>query len=359
MKKRKSILAAAVLLAGLAVSVLLGGCGGGAANGEVYIYSYGDYFDEALLDSFESETGIKPIVTYYDTAEEMYPVINNGSGEYDVICTSDYMIQKMAEEGLLTELNKDNIPNLENIDPIYMEKSEAFDPGNKYSVPHAVGISGIIYDKDLIKEKVGNEKIDSWADLWNSKLSESIVMPDSVREDFMIALRKNGFDQNTVNEEELKTAAADLKAQKPLVYKYANDSARDLLIDGSAAIGVVWNGEYIYTKEGNDNVGFVVPSEGTEFFIDSWCIPANVKNKDNAEAFINYFCSAEAAKANFDYLHYTTPNKAAYELIDEEYTKDPAVFPTKETLEKCDSLKTLDDDAMGLYSKYWKEVKAS
>lgn len=343
------------LLAALAASMLLicTGCRSGE-NGEVYVYSYGDYFDQEVIADFEDETGIRVIQDTYDTAEEMYPVIEKGTVDYDVVVTSDYMIEKMIGNGMLLPLDKKNIPALKNIDSEYLKKSQSFDPGNKYSVPYMVGVSGIIYNKKM----VGNEKIDSWSDLWNPKFKDSIVMPDSVRDDFMIALRQLGYNQNTTSEKEIKAAAELLKKQKPLVYKYANDSARDLLADGSAAIGVVWNGEYIYTKDLNPDVEFVVPKEGTEFFVDSWVIPKTSKNKENAEKFINYMCKAKVAKQNFDYLYYTTPNAAAKNLIEKKYRNQEAVFPSKETLSKCDTLKTLDPKTTDLYSKYWKEVKA-
>ena len=183
-------------------------------------------------------------------------------------------------------------------------------------------------------------------------------MPDSVRDAFMIGLKKLGYSENSTSEAEISAAADELIKQKPLVYKYANDSARDLLANGSAAVGVVWNGEYIYTKDLNEDVEFVIPKEGSEFFIDSWVIPKDAPNKANAEAWINFLCKAEVAAINFDYLYYTTPNEAAYDLIDEEYLNDKAVFPDEETIERCESLVTLDPDTTKLYSDYWKKVKS-
>jgi len=195
-------------------------------------------------------------------------------------------------------------------------------------------------------------------DLWNEKFKDSLVMPDSVRDAFMIALKKLGYSENATSEDEIKAAADELIKQKPLVYKYANDSARDLLANGSAAVGVVWNGEYIYTKDLNEDVEFVIPKEGSEFFVDSWVIPKDAVNKANAEAWINYLCKAEVAAKNFDYLYYTTPNEAALELIDEEYLNEKAVFPDKETIERCESLVSLDPATTDLYSDYWKKIKA-
>ena len=290
----------------IAAMVMLCGCGGGA-SGEVYVYSYGDYFDPAIIDEFESETGIRVVVDTYDTAGEMYTVIENGATTYDAICTSDYMIEKMIAGNMLSELDKSNIPDLGNIGQIYMEKSEIFDPGNKYSVPYQVGTAGIIYNTKM----VGDVEIDSWDDLWNEKFADQLVMPDSVRDAFMIALKKLGYSENSTNEAEIRAAAEELENQKSMVYKY-----------------------------------------------DSWVVPESAANKENAEKWINFLCKAETAATNFDYLFYTTPNEAAYELIDKEYLEDEAIFPTEETISRCESLRMLDDKTTELYSNYWKEVKA-
>ena len=358
MRKRtayKRIAALAVVLSLITAMIpLMSGCRSGV-NGEVYVYSYGDYFDPMLAEDFEAETGVRVIIDTYDTAEEMYTVLENNATTYDCICTSDYMIQRMIANDMLGELNMDNIPEVKNIGEVYMKKSESFDPGNKYSVPYQAGIAGILYNKTM----VDGEEIDSWDDLWNEKFKDQIVMPDSVRDAFMIGLKKNGYSENSTSEAEIKKAADELIAQKPLVYKYANDSARDLLANGSAALGVVWNGEYIYTKDLNEDVEFVIPKEGSEFFIDSWVVPKEAINKENAEKWINFLCKAEVAAQNFDYLYYTTPNEAALELIDDEYLKEKAVFPDEETINSCESLVTLDAKTTDLYSDYWKKVKAN
>lgn len=323
-------------------------------NGEVYVYCYGDYYDQMVVEQFEEETGIRVIQDTYDTAEEMYTVLENNATTYDCICTSDYMIEKMIQNNMLAELNYDNIPEIGNIEDIYMNKSEEFDPDNKFSVPYQVGVAGILYNTKM----VGNKTIDSWNVLWDKDYSDQMVMPDSVRDAFQIALNKNGYSLNTTNENEIKDAAGDLIKQKNLVYRYANDAARDLLADGSAAVGVVWNGEYSYTVDLNEDVEFVVPKEGSEFFIDSWVVPKDAINKENAEKWINFLTRGDIAAKNFDYLYYTTPNKAAKKYIAEEDLKNEAIFPTEETISRCKSLRMLDDETMDIYSKYWKKVKS-
>ena len=352
--KRKTMAKLLILVLGMMSLTLFTGCRSGV-NGEVYVYSYGDYFDPMVAEDFEAETGIRVIMDTYDTAEEMYTVLENNATTYDCICTSDYMIEKMIQNDMIAELDYSTMPETKNIGQVYLDKTEVFDPGHSHSVPYQAGIAGILYNTKM----VGDTEIDSWEDLWDEKFANQMVMPDSVRDAFMIALKKDGHSLNSTDENEIKAAADALKAQKPLVYKYANDSARDLLANGSAAVGVVWNGEYQYTKDLNEDVEFVVPKEGTEFFIDSWVIPKKAVNRENAEAWINYLCKAEVAAKTFDYLYYTTPNEAALDVIeDEEALANEAIFPSEETIAKCESLRMLDQDVTDLYSKYWKQVKA-
>lgn len=330
-------------------------CRSAGENGSVYVYSYGDYYDPEIVKEFEAKTGISVIQDSYDTAEEMYHVVKKSTAKYDVICTSDYMIDKLRKEELLSPLNKANIPNIANMDPIYMKKSEEFDPDNKFSIPHVAGVAGIVYDK----KRVDENEVGSWDVLWDKKYKNEIIMPDSVRDAFMISLKRLGYSENSVNEKEIKEATRELIKQKPLVYKYANDSARDLVADGSAKLGIIWNGEYYYTHELNKDVSFVVPKEGSESFIDSWIIPKSAQNKENAEKWLNYLCEARVAKKNFDYLYYTIPNLGAMRLIDDEYINNESIFPTEETLERCNGLKSLGSEADLMYGEYWKKVKSA
>lgn len=339
----------------LAITFIFTSCRDRGMNGVVNVYCYGDYYDPAIVKEFEKETGIKVIQDSYDTAEEMYHVISNNSTDYDVVCTSDYMIDKLRKGGFLLPLNKDNIKNIDNIDPVYMRKSREFDPGNIYSVPHIAGVAGIAYDK----RGIGNRDINSWDALWDKSFKNEIVMPDSLREAFMISLKRLGYSENTTVESEIKEASAELIRQKPLVYKYANDNARDLIADGSAKLGLIWNGEYDYMRGLNKNVRFVVPKEGSESFIDSWIIPKSAKNKANGEKWINYLSEAKVAKMNFDYLHYTVPNTAAMKLIDDKYINDENIFPKEETLNRCSGLRSLGSEADLMYGKYWKKVKGA
>ena len=370
----------AISMAGLtAASALLSGCGasgntgasgtdstasGSADGGELYVYNWGEYIDEDVISQFEEETGITVVYDLFETNEEMYPVIEAGAVNYDVVCPSDYMIQKMRENGLLAELNFDNIPNIDQIDPAYMEMSQAFDPENKYSVPYCWGTVGILYNTKLLDE-LGVPAPTKWADLWDERLSGEILMQDSVRDAFMVALKKDGCSMNSDNKDELQQAKQDLIDQKPLVQAYVIDQVRDKMIGGEAAVGVIYSGEMLYIQDEVANLGldydleYVIPEEGTNLWLDSWVIPKNAKNKENAEKWIDFMCRPEIAKANFEYITYPTPNKGAFELLDEEMQNNKAVFPDIDSLKNSEVYKYLGDETDAVYNELWKEVKSN
>ena len=344
----KKILTALLILAMFAV--LATGCGksGADADNTVYVYCFGDYFDPELQYEFEEKTGYKLVVDLFDTNEEMYPVIKNNSADYDVICASDYMIEKMSGEGLLSEINFDNIPNVENIADNIKPFIEEFDPGMKYSAPHTWGTYGIMYNKTMV-----DEPVDSWDILWNEKYADKIVMPNSIREGYMIAAKKLGYSINTKDEAEIKAMTDLLIEQKSLVYSFANDSAREIMIGDSAAMAVMTSGEIIYSKEYNENLEFAIPEEGTEVWTDCWAIPKTAKNTKGAEAWINFMLDGDVAETNFEYLTYAIPNKEIADLVDE-----PVLNPSEEVLANCETLRNLGPETDDLYSKYWKTYKA-
>ena len=328
-------------------------------SNELYVYNWGEYIDESVIDEFEAETGIHVTYDLFETNEEMYPVIEAGGIAYDAVCPSDFMIQKMREHDLLAEINFDNVPNIDQIDPLYMELSKSFDPENKYAVPYTWGTIGILYNKERLQE-LGVPAPTKWADLWDERLSGEILMQDSIRSAFMTGLKKNGYSLNSTNPDEINKAKQDLIDQKPLVQAYVVDQVRDKMIGGEAAVGIIYSGEmlYIQGEDGTDNLEYVIPEEGTDLFIDCWVIPKNAKNKENAEKWINFLCRPDIAKKNFEYITYSTPNKGAFELLDEDMQNNKAVFPDIDSIKNAEVLKYLGDDVDELYNEAWKEVKS-
>ena len=249
MKKSYCSIMAVMAVAALS-AVTMSGCGKSAEKagsaGEVYVYNWGEYIDEDVKAQFEEETGIKVIYDMFETNEEMYPVIEAGGVKYDAVCPSDYMIQKMIENNMLAEINFDNVPNIKEIDPKYMEMSKSFDPENKYSVPYCWGTVGILYNTSMVAPEDVPTK---WSDLWDAKFKDNILMQDSVRDAFMVALKSLGYSMNTTNEAEIAEARDLLIKQKPLVQAYVIDQVRDKMIGGEAALGVIYSGEMLYIQQ--------------------------------------------------------------------------------------------------------------
>ncbi len=353
MKKSIALLLCSSILAATALT----GCGSSAGeNGEVYVYNWGEYIDPEVITMFEEETGIKVIYDEFETNEYMYSKVEAGASNYDVICPSDYMIEKMLANDMLQELNFDNMPNATaNIGAEYYEQAAGFDPENKYCVPYCWGTVGILYNKTMVTEPVT-----SWSILWDEKYKDSILMQDSVRDLFMVALKLKGYSMNTLNEAELQEAKQLLIEQKPLVQAYVVDQVRDKMIGGEAALGVIYSGEALYTQQQNSDLEYVIPEEGTNVWIDGWVIPKNAENKENAEKFIDFLCRADIALMNFEYITYSTPNLAAKELIEDETVKNSeTVFPTLSNYNGLEVFNYLGEEGDALYNNLWKEVKSN
>ena len=365
MKKRYCSIMAVMAVAALS-AVTVNGCGKSAdkagSAGEVYVYNWGEYIDEDVKAEFEEETGIKVIYDMFETNEEMYPVIEAGGVKYDAVCPSDYMIQKMIENQMLAEINFDNIPNIKEIDPKYMDMSKSFDPDNKYSVPYCWGTVGILYNTSMVAPEDAPTK---WSDLWDEKFKDNILMQDSVRDAFMVALKSLGYSMNTTNEAEIAEARDLLIKQKPLVQAYVIDQVRDKMIGGEAAMGVIYSGEMLYIQQEVADLGldysleYVIPEEGTNLWLDSWVIPANAPNKENAEKWMNFLRRPDIAKKNVEDMTYSTKNKGAFDLLDADLQNNKAVFPDTDSLKNCEVFQYLGTDVDSIYNEYWKEVKSN
>lgn len=351
--KRTAIVAVAMLLAVVIGTASLGANLAARSEKTITVYNWGEYMDPDVITLFEKETGINVIYEEFETNEIMYPKVKTGAIRYDVVCPSDYMIERMAKEGLLAEIDFENVPNIKHIGSTYMETSTQFDPGNKYSIPYTWGTVGILYNKTLV-----DEPVTSWNILWNEKYANNILMQDSVRDAFAIALILQGNSVNSTDKKELLAARDLLMKQKPLVQAYVIDQVRDQMIGGEAALGVIYSGEAIFTQRENSDLEYVIPDEGSNIFLDSWVIPKNANNKKGAEAFLNFLCRPDIAKMNFDYITYATPNEGAKELLDEDIRNNKIAFPDEEELKRCETYSYLGDDLDAYYNNLWKEVKS-
>lgn len=328
----------------------------------INVYNWGEYIstgaDEGTLDvnsEFTKLTGIKVNYTNYATNEELYAKLKGGGATYDIIIPSDYMISKMIKEDMIQELNFDNIPNFRYIMDNF--RNMAYDPENAYSVPYTWGTVGIIYDETMID--IPPEEID-WDILWNETYLDQILMFDNPRDAFMIAESLLGYSINTESEDELRDCAEKLKEQKRIVQAYVMDEIFDKMGAGDALIAPYYAGDALTIMDENDSLNFVVPASGTNLFVDAMCIPTTSKQKEAAEMYINFMCEPDIAFANIDYICYSTPHSAAFEMLDEEVQNDPVSYPSQDFIaDKTTVFVNLSDEANKTMQDLWTEMKSA
>ena len=322
----KRILALCVALT-LALT-LLAGCGGGSDKQVLNVYNWGEYISDGSDDSldtirafedwYKEEYGTEVTVNYttYPSNEDMYNKLSGGAVSYDVIIPSDYMIARMAEEGLLQPLNFENIPNYQYIEDSF--HGLYYDPEDKYTVPYTYGIVGVIYDANVVDEVDAG----SWDLMWNEKYADKILQYNNSRDAFGTAMYKLGIDVNTTDKAQWDRASEELIAQRPIVKSYVMDEIYNMMESGEASVGSYYAGDYFTMQEAqaeNVDLKFYYP-EKTNFFIDAMCIPTCAQNKELAEIFINFMLSEEAAIANAEYINYASPNSLVYK--NEGYIED-------------------------------------
>ncbi len=323
------------------------------------VYNWGEYISDGedgamdVVAEFEKLTGIDVNYTNFDTNESMYAKISGGGGDYDVIIPSDYMIGRLVNENLLAELDYDNIPNAKFIDENY--KNRSYDPENKYSIAYMWGVVGLIYNTTMVDEA---DLAQGWELMWDEKYSGQILMFNNSRDAFAIASKALGNSLNPSSAEEIEAAAEKLKEQKPVIQSYVMDEVFDKMQGGEAAIAAYYAGDGITMMDVNEDLDMFVPAQGSNIYIDAMCIPASSQNKEAAEMFINFMCETQVALANTEYIWYSTPHTAVYELLDEETKNNELMYPSDEILEICETFEVLPDDINSEMDAAWSDVRS-
>lgn len=300
-------------------ALLLSACGsadtdtaGSSGDNSLVVLNYGKYLDASAIKMFEQETGIKIKLEEYESPEEMYTKFPAGSISYDVVRTSDYMVERLIHEGKVAPIDFSSFSYYKNLDPAILAAAEVFDPQNQYSMPYFYGTLGILYNTTMVSEE----------------------------------------------ETDLRDALSLLVEQKPLVYAYYVDETADEMIAGNAALALVYSGEAATAMESNADLSYTVPKEGSNLWIDSWFIPADSTHKENAEKFLDFLCREDVAMLNFDYVCYATPNQAVVDALDEDTRNDTTIFPPDDVFANCTVYKQLGSDTTELYSYLWKTLKS-
>ena len=322
----------------------------GSASDKLVIYNWGDYIDPDLLTKFTKETGIKVQYETFDSNEAMYTKIKQGGTTYDIAVPSDYTIDKMVKENLLVKLDKSKIHGFDQIGSSF--KRLSFDPHNDYSIPYFWGTVGIVYNTKLVKKAPQH-----WNDLWSPDYKDQIMLVDGAREVIGFSLNSLGYSLNTKNMTELRLAETKLNSLTPNIKAIVGDEMKGYMIQGDAAIGVTFSGEASEMLDKNENLRYVVPSEGSNLWFDNLVIPKTVKHKKEAYAFINFMLKPENAAQNAEYIGYATPNDAAKALLPKRITDDKAFYPSESTIKNLEVYDNLGQKWLGIYNDIYLQVK--
>ncbi len=359
MKKTVALLLAMLM----ATALILTGCGGAGGGEErvVNVCSWGEYIDESLIDEFEDLTGITVNYQTAESNEALYSLLKTGAGDYDVIVPSDYMIARLIAEDMLAELDYSNIPNFDLVDEQY--KGLSYDPENKYTVPYTWGTLGIIYNTSMV-----DEKITSWDAMFDEKYAGNVLMIRNSRDALAAALLDLGYDINTTDEAQLTEAYELLKTAKENgVYQaFVMDEVFQKMEGGNAAIAMYYAGDYLTMLENNEDLAFVVPKEGSNWFVDAMCVLKNAQHKAEAEEWIDFIASTESNLANMDYIWYASPNAEALEQYPDYYMDmygealDPELYDImaapKSVLARCTLYENLPAETLALYNDLWTQL---
>lgn len=326
-------------------------------NVTIYVYNWGEYIADGgdgsmnIIKEFERITGINVEYTTFDSNESLYAKLKSGSASYDVIFPSDYMVSRLAQEGMLHKIDYSNVPNFEKyVDDEF--KYPEYDPTNEYSVPYTWGTIGVIYNTKYVDEA----DVDGWEMLWNEKYEGKILMFDNSRDAFAISLKRLGYSMNSTDTEELKEAAEELSKQSGIVQAYVMDQIFDKMVEENAYIAPYYAGDFLTMVDENEDLAFVFPDEGTNLFTDAMCIPSTSKNKEAAEMFINFLCEPTISAENCNMIWYSTPISAAKQYLYEELAQSDIAYPSQDILDDSERYVHLTGDTNQLMDDLWVSI---
>lgn len=317
------------------------------------VFSWSEYIPQEVVNGFTRETGIKVVLSTYESNEAMYAKLKLLGGKgYDLIIPSGYFVEVMARDGLLASLDKSKITGLENLDPLSL--NQPFDKGNALTIPYMWGTVGLLVNKKAVDVST----IKSWKDLARPEFQGKVLLSDDLRDTFGVALKALGYSINTTNPDEIRAAYEWLKALKPSVRVFDVTATKQAFISEEVTAGLSWNGDAFIAMQENPDLEFIVPEEGLMIWLDNFAIPAGAEHKENAYKFISYLMRPEVAKLCVEEFNYSTPNKAAEKILEPEYAESKVIVLDPEEMARGEV--TLDvGKARELYEKYWEQLKTA
>lgn len=320
-------------------------------NNVLTIYNWGEYIDPSLIKKFEKQTGYQVNYVTFDSNEAMYTKVKQGGTAYDIAVPSDYMVDKMRQEGLLEPLDLNKIPNVKYYDPQYMNL--AFDPNNHYSLPYFWGTLGIAYNDQRVKRS----EIQDWNDLWSDKWNGKIMLTDSARDMLGVALASDNQSVNTTSSMALNVAAKKLMALAPNTQAILADEIMNYMVSGESSLAVVYSGQAAEMAAQNPHIKYVIPKGIGNMWVDNLVIPKTVANKPAAYAFLNFMSDPRNAAQNAEWVGYSTPNKGALKYLPKSLTQDHEWYPTSKQLKGKEVYRNLSPYWTQQYNDLWLQVK--
>ncbi len=327
----------------------------------VNVCSWGEYIDEDLITQFEEQTGIRVNYQTAESNEALYSLLKSGGADYDVVVPSDYMIGRLIAEDMLEPLDYSQIPNFSLIDDQFRNLS--YDPDNRYTVPYTWGTLGIIYNTSLV-----DEEITSWSALYDDKYAGQVLLINNSRDAIGEALFYLGCSVNTADKEEIRRAyelVADAN-RRGVFQGRVMDEVFQKMEGGNAAIATYYAGDYISMRENNEDLAFVIPEEGSNWFVDAMCMLKDAPHQREAHMWMDFIASTDANLANMHYIGYASPNREALERYPDYYLEqegeelDPEIFEIMvtppETLERCEAYLNLPGETLTLYKDLWTQL---
>lgn len=342
---KKKILALMLAL----VAVFLVACSGGSDQETVSFYNWGGTIKDEVLVKFEEETGIKVVYSEFDENENMYTVVKNAPTDYDLIVPSDYMVEKMANEGMLREIDHSKLENFDQIGDVFLDKE--FDPGNKYSIPMFYGTVGILYNKTMVDPADMN----GWDAIFNPKYEKQIWMLDSSRDSLGPGFWHLGYSSNSKDEAQLLEVKELMQNQKALVSGYLQDEIKQHMVNNNGAIAVVYSGEAREAMSENSDLAYYLP-ERSNIWIDNFAIPKDAPNYENALKLIDFFSRPEIAAISGDEAG--TPIVAARELEPVKSIENfEVIYPDMDNMDQQEVYADLGEFTEK-FEQAWEEVKS-
>ncbi len=315
------------------------------------VYNWANAMPESIIRKFEAETGIQVNYSTYTSNEVLYAKLKaNPKAGYDIVVPSTYFVDRLRKQNMLQKIDKSKLKNIGNLDPSLLHLEH--DPDNDYSIPFLWNATGIVLNDQYHSVK----DVSSWADLWNERYRNQLLMLDDTREVFSIALLTLGFSPNDRDPKHIAKAFIKLKDLMPNIKLFNTEAIHSILIDEDITLGVSWSGEIARARVDNPHLQFVYPQEGFVLSIDSMVIPENAKHPNNAHLFLDFILRPEIAKEVSLDTGFATTNTAAYKLLPEAVRNDPIIYPSAE-IRKRGYFQTDVGDAAPLYEKYFELLK--